>query len=134
VDSQISVLVSEWRGELLILVDRVGRSGHRRYAPRTRLATFRARAVREVSEDEACLWLLEQLTLWVNAGCPRTRRGAAPASPVGDHRGQRAIGAPTGAEGRTPLPSKTVRPPEEGSGAAGVSDGLKPNGAQPPLF
>lgn len=133
-DTSISVRVFEWRGELWLAVDRVHSAAHRRYAPRDRLASFHVRPMREVSEPVACLWLLEQLTLWVNAGCPNARREAAPASPVGDRRGHRAIGAPRRASAESALPSQTEPPSLEARDGEAVSDGLKPLGTQPSLF
>ena len=129
-DTSITVQVFDWRGELWLTVDRLHRHGGRRYAPRDRLATFHVDALRDVSEDEALLWLHEQLAAWVAAGCPRRRwtdRVAVSAPPGGGHGGRRVA---TATRPGKPLPSKTAPPPLEGSGAAGVSDGLKPPGVQ----
>ena len=133
-DSSLSVRVFDWRGDIYLVVDRIHSAPRRKYAARDRLATFHATPVRDVPEDVACLWMLEQLTLWVNAGCPYTRHASATGAPLGGPQGARAPGAPSGPRPAPSLRSKTEPPPLEDSGAVGVSDGLAPPGVQPPLF
>lgn len=75
-------------------------------------------------------WALQQLTLWMNEGFPSHDRVAVPASPVGDHRGQRASGAPNGLPAGISLPSENATTPPMGQRAEGAPDGLWPPGTQ----
>jgi hypothetical protein len=133
-DTSISVRVFEWRGEIGMGVDRVGRAGHRKYAPHTRLATFSATAVPDLCEETLLLWMHERLTEWIGQGCPPCWREAPPASPQGTTGVVSRTGAPSGREPARSLPSQTEPPPLEHRGAVGVSDGLKPDGFTPPLW
>lgn len=133
-DTSLSVRVFEWRGELHVNVDRVGRVGDRKYAPRTRLATRSGPWDGEVTEEAFLLAAIMVLVDYVGdiavlasilAAQPR------PASPSGDHRGERVA---TGDTPSGPLPSQAVRPSVEHSASAASSDGLWPPGGTEPLF
>lgn len=133
-DTSITVHVFDWRGDLWLAVDRVGRHAGRRYAPRTRLASVHAQPMREVSEDEALLWMLDVLTLWVNAGAPTSQRADAQ-RPRRPQVGATGDGAPTCAWGAVTLPSENLPPPPMAERRAErVSDGLVPEGITDHLF
>jgi len=113
--------VFEWRGALHLAIDAVGPVVGRRYAPHRRLASFSVASLPSLQPPEATEWAIAQLTLWLNAGMPTDGRAAAPASPGGDRRGDRASGAPTCTVRPAALPSQAAPPPLEDRGAAGVS-------------
>src|SRR4030095_11408640 len=121
VDTSVSIRVFEWRGALHLAVDLVGPVLGRRYAPHRRLASFTVASLPGLQPPEATEWAIAQLTLWLNAGMPTDGRAAAPASPGGDRRGDRASGAPTCTVRAAALPSQAAPPPLEDRGAAGVS-------------
>ena len=129
-DSQISVRVFDWRGEIWLAIDRVGRAPDRRYAPRTRLATFHAQPLRDVPESVAFLWLLEQLTAWVNAGCPSPSRAARSGAPQRGATGGETHGAPFGQAAENRLPSQTRPSAVKHSASVASTDGLTPPGEQ----
>jgi hypothetical protein len=133
-DTSISVRVFEWRGELHLVVDRIYSAGHRRNAPRVRVAAFHGEALPSLLPAEAMEWAVHQMNLWMNAGFPTEGGVAVSASPSGDHRGDRASGAPPCADRGLALPSQTEPPSLEGRDGEAVSDGLKPLGTQPSLF
>jgi hypothetical protein len=133
-DSSVTVQVFDWRGEIWLTVDRVGRVDHRRHAHRDRLATFHAQPVRDVPEDCALLWMLEQLTAWVNAGCPRPSAQRARGPLGGASGGTRANGAPPTPTADPALQSQTVPTPLVASASEASSDGLWPEGRTDPLF
>jgi hypothetical protein len=133
-DTSISVQVFDWRGELWLAIDRVGRVAGRRYAPRARLATFHALPLRDVSEDEACLWMYDVVTSWVNQGCPRVHLTSAERSRLpleGDTGGRRAY-EPSGPSDATL--KEAADPPRDQRRAERVSGGLSPEGHTPPMF
>jgi hypothetical protein len=133
-DTSISVRVFEWRGELHLVVDRIYPSGHRRYAPRVRVAAFHGEALPALLPAEAMEWAVHQMTLWMNAGFP-TEGGVAVSAPLeGPQGGSPRSGAPHTTEAGSALPSQTEPPSLEGRGGVAVSDGLRPLGTQPSLF
>lgn len=134
-DSAISVAVFNWRGECWITVDRILRHDGRRYAPRRRLASFRAATMSDLPEEIALEWLVDQLTIWVNAGAPPEWHSApkVPSAPLG--RGHRVRRVASGESAGKSLPSKTATPPPMGSAsAASTIDGLQPPGEQLDLW
>jgi len=133
-DTTLSIRVFEWRGALHLVIDRIHPAPRRRFAQRDRLAGFSAAPVQPVPEDVAALWALEQITAWVNAGCPYALRVAGSAPPSGGSRGARANGAPTGNRPHPVLPSQTAPSPvEHRTSAASSLDGLNPPGFTPEL-
>lgn len=133
-DYSITVQVFDWRGDLWLSVDRVGRVAGKRFAPRERLASFHTDAMHDVSPDEALLWMHEQLAAWVNAGCPR-RSWTDAKRPRRPLEGAMGVGAPTGHQGLVTLPSEnSTPPPREERRAERDSDGLKPPGVQQTLW
>lgn len=133
-DSRISVTVFDWKGELYVGVDRIGRASDRRHAPRTRLATWHATLPEsDVSEEVALLYMWMRLNEWITAGAPLMSE-AITASPWGDRRGEALDGVSASALAATALPSQTEPPPVERRQPVGLSDGLSPEGSQPPLW
>lgn len=133
-DSSLSIRVFEWRSELHCTVDRVGRSDHRKYAPRTRLAGFTLPLETEPSEVDACLWALLKICDLLGVSMDQATESPS-ASPGGDRRGRLAARR---ASSTSPLYDATVKnahPPLCPSVGEAVSvDGLKPQGATPTLW
>ena len=85
-DTRISVQVFEWQGDLHCNVDRIGRADLRKYAPRTRLASFTTHEDGEVGEQAAMTWAIMRLVDHLAISVDHSR-AAGPASPSGDRRG-----------------------------------------------
>lgn len=133
-DTSISVRVFEWRGELHATVDRVGRSDHRKYAHRDRLASFSETVEGQVDEVDAMLWATAQIAGLLLVSMSEAERSEAPAppgGPQGDVRSTRAYVTPHLRSATTRNAAQT--PNGESTGAAG-SDGLRPPGVQPSLW
>jgi hypothetical protein len=129
-DTRIIATVFEWRGEIYVSVDRVGRASDRRYAPRHRIATWTATTRANPSEAQAAEYMITILGQWLAEGMPRglhvPRQGlpGAPGGGGGDRRVATGKPASRALQSQEP-PSRLI-----GSDAVGVSDGLQPPGEQ----
>lgn len=133
-DAQIVARVFEWRGEIYVAVDRVGRASDRRYAPRHRVATWTATTKAAPTEAEATEYMIVILQQWLADGLPRglhvprQRRPGALEGGGGDGRV---------ATGDTPERASTISDGAQVANSAAArraSDGLTPPGVQEALF
>ena len=133
-DAQIVARVFEWRGEIYVAVDRVGRASDRRYAPRHRVATWTATTKAAPTEAEATEYMILILQQWLADGLPRglhvprQRRPGAPGGGGGDGR----VATPD-----TPIQASTITNGAEVANSSAPrrgSDGLQPPGVQEALF
>jgi hypothetical protein len=132
-DTSISVRMFEWRGDVWISVDRVGRAGHRKHAPRTPLVSIHSSSDTPICEDVALLWLQGCLTEWVAAGCPRGHREAVSAPPQGATGVVSRTGVPPQLDRSKALPSQTEPAPVEHRGSEATSDPWVDGTFQPAL-
>lgn len=130
----MTIRIFTWNDRAHVTVDRIGEAGARKHARRTRLVSWSADRVDDLTEAEMALAASVLLFDWALPKTALSGALAPPAPPWGGHGGERANGAPTGPQAPSTLASENRAPRYMRSGAEGVSDGLEPPGETPPLW